>query len=284
MSPKVGVVLLNWHGWRDTICCLESLETLDYPALEIVVVDNASSDDSVEQIKRAFPRVELLQNERNKGFGGGCNPGIRWVMERDAELVWLLNNDTKVEPNTLSALVQCLVEKSRRVAAGSVLYYMDEPNRVQAWGGGHINFWLGTSKHFHHKPSPEELHYLTAASLLVKVNALKTAGLFDEQRFFMYWEDVDLCFRLRKNGGELAIAEDSRVFHKESASLGKRSVKLAQYFNQSAISFFRAHSTIPNISITAGLAGRLIKSLLRGDFSVATTIAKLLMGSIKDNS
>lgn len=279
MTPKVGVVLLNWHGWRDTINCLESLQSLDYPAFEIVVVDNASTDDSVQQIKRAFPHVQLLQNERNKGFGGGCNPGIRWVMERGAEMVWLLNNDTKVEPNTLTALVHCLLEQPRRVAAGSVLYYMDEPHRVQAWGGGRINFWLGTSKHFHHKPRPEELDYLTAASLLVKANSLKTAGLFDEQRFFMYWEDVDLCFRLRKQGGELAIAEDSRVFHKESASLGKENPLLAYYFNQSARSFFSKHSQYNPAPLAIGSAGRLFKRIIKRDWRGAKF---LVLGIIKN--
>ena len=179
-NQKVVVVLVNWHGWRDTISCLDSLLQLDYKNHEIVVVDNASTDDSVTRIKEKHPAVHIIINDRNKGFGGGCNPAIIWAFERNAQLVWLLNNDTVVESQTLTELAHELDDHPEVAAVGSVLYYMHDKSLVQAWGGGWVDFRLGTARHLYNKPPPGRLDYLTAASILIRSVALEKIGLFDE--------------------------------------------------------------------------------------------------------
>lgn len=270
---QVAIILLNWHGWRDTLECLASLEKLDYPNHRVLVVDNASTDDSVERIQAVYPDIPLIVNERNLGFGGGCNVGIRKSLEDGADYIWLLNNDTKAELHALTAMVEVAEADPKVGAVGSVLYYMDEPEKVQAWGGGYINFWLGVSRH-HFVLAPENrLHYLTGASLLLRREALEQVGLFDEE-FFMYWEDTDLGFRLRKGGWRLAVAEGSCIWHKESASLGKKSPLLDQYFNASAVRFFRKHAPLPAFPILIGVGGRMVKRLILGDWKRASCVLK----------
>jgi GT2 family glycosyltransferase len=117
------------------------------------------------------------------------------------------------------------------------------------------------------------LQYLTAASVLLRATAIREAGSFD-QRFFMYWEDADLSLRLKKAGWKLAVAEDARVLHRESASLGKRSPTLDLYYSRSVVVFFRKHSTFPWIAIAVSAGGRLIKRLLTGHFRSALAIVK----------
>ncbi|MCX7596938.1 MAG: glycosyltransferase family 2 protein, partial [Fischerella sp.] len=136
---KVFVILLNWNGWQDTVKCIVSLKGLSYPNYEIVVLDNASTNDSVEQIRAAHPDVTLIETGANLGFAGGNNVGIRYALEHGAEYIWLLNNDTIVDANALSAMVTKAESDPKIGLVGSVLYYMNNPGSVQAWGGGTVN-------------------------------------------------------------------------------------------------------------------------------------------------
>lgn len=258
----VYVIVLNWNGWRDTSVCLSSLENLDYPNYEMVVVDNGSTDHSVEEIRKAYPQITLLETGRNLGFAGGNNVGIRYALERGADYIWLLNNDTVVDPNALTAMVEIAESDPKIGAVGSVLYYMNQPEKVQAWGGGRISLITGRSRHL---LSPGELHYITGASLLLRTEALEQVGLLDEG-FFMYWEDADLSFRLRQKGWAVAVAPDSRVLHKESASAKKGSPQQDILFNASAVRFFRRHAQFPLLPIVLGIGGRMLKRLLLRDW------------------
>lgn len=260
--PLVYVIVLNWNGWQETLECLTSLEVLDYPNYEVVVVDNGSTNGSAEEIRKAKPQVTLLETGRNLGFAGGNNIGIRYALEQGAEYIWLLNNDTVVDPGALTAMIE-LAEKDRRIGVvGSVLYYMEQPTKVQAWGGGRVNLLTGRSRHL---LAPGEPHYITGASMLLRREALEQVGLLDEG-FFMYWEDADFGFRLRKAAWKLEVAPNARVWHKESASLGKKSPILDEYFNASAVRFFRRHAPFSAWPIFVGVGGRALKRMARGDW------------------
>ena len=264
-SSLVVVILLNWHGWRDTIACLESLASIDYANYRVLVVDNDSTDDSVARIRAAHPGVPILETGRNLGFSGGCNVGIRRAVEEGADYVWLLNNDTTVDPQALTDMVAVAEADLGVGAVGSVLYYLDSPKDIQAWGGGRVCFWSGRTRH-HLGPVPSaRLHYLTAASILLRRRALEEVGLLDENTFFMYWEDTDFSFRLRKAGWRLAVADQSIVLHREHAATGKGSPLLDYYFNESAVRFFRRYASIPAWPISIGVLGRLAKRVLRGN-------------------
>lgn len=262
---SVYIILLNWHGWRDTIACLDSLARLDYQNYHVLVVDNGSTDDSVARIRAAHPEVPIIETGRNLGFSGGCNVGIRRAVDEGADYVWLLNNDTTVDPQALSAMVAVAEVDPRVGAVGSVLYYLDSPKDIQAWGGGRVCFWSGRTRH-HLGPVPSaSLHYLTAASILIRRSAMEEVGLLDESTFFMYWEDTDFSFRLRKAGWRLAIADQSIVLHREHAATGKGSPLLDYYFNESAVRFFRRYAPIAAWPIAIGVLGRLVKRVLRGN-------------------
>ena len=148
MQPKVCIIVLNWNGWADTCHCLSSLQHLTYSNYRILVVDNGSTDDSVEQIRTQFPGIELVEAGSNLGFASGCNAGIARALAAGADYVWLLNNDTTVDASALGGLVDKASSGLRIGAVGSAIYFTEEPNRLQAWGGGAVNFWLGRSRHF----------------------------------------------------------------------------------------------------------------------------------------
>ncbi|HUP03472.1 MAG TPA: glycosyltransferase family 2 protein [Bryobacteraceae bacterium] len=279
---SVVTVILNWNSWRETLACLRSLEELDRPACPLVV-DNGSTNDSVARIREAFPDVEVIELEENLGFGGGCNAGIREALGRGAEFVWLLNNDTVVERRTLSALLENIRADAGIGAAGSAVWLMDRPGRVQVWGGWRVHMMLGVVSPIRAGAPVGRSGYITGASCLLRAEALRSTGLFDEG-FFLYWEDADLGFRLRRNGWKLAVAGESRVWHKECASLGRRSVAHDYWNNASAVRFFRRYAKVPAIPLIAGGAYRMARRLALGDFQRIHAVLRGLAAGLRESA
>lgn len=268
---RVCVVLLNWNGWSDTSACLSSLRFLDYSNHEVLVVDNGSTDDSVARLHEFYPEVEVIEAGRNLGFAGGCNVGIERALALHADYIWLLNNDTLVEAGTLRALVAKAESDPNIGAVGSAIYSMLQPDRLQVWGGGYVNFWLGRSRHFERPVPDSKIEFLTGASLLIRRRAVEAVGLLDDE-FFMYWEDGDYCFRLRAAGWKLGVAGEARIWHKESSSVGKASARMDAYFNASARRFFQKHGALPAVSLWTGVALSLGKRALTGDWERFNTL------------
>lgn len=266
----IWVVVLNWNGWQDTIECLRSLDKLAYQHYRVLVIDNGSTDDSVARIKEQFPEIELIETGKNLGFAGANNLGILHALNRGAEFVWLLNNDTLVEPHSLSQLVEVALNNPEAGAVGSVLYYLDNPSQVQAWGGGRVNFLLGRTHHAH---QPARLDYLTAASLLIRRRVFESVGLLDDG-FFMYWEDADFGYRMRKAGWKLAVAAETRILHKESASSGTKSYRTNLYLSASTVRFFSKHGKAAFATIAVSIAGRALLRLATGAWHRAWAVVK----------
>ncbi len=265
-QPSVTCVVLNWNGWADTIQCLEALERCAYPRLTVVVVDNGSTNDSVARIRAAHPAVPLLEAGRNLGFAGGNNIGIRYALERGAEYIWLLNNDTEAATDALSELVGKAMSDPRIGAVASVCYYADSPSTVQAWAGARMNLWIGYARNST-TPHPDDwFHSLYGASILLRSEALQDAGLLDEG-FFHYWEETELCLRLLEKRWRLAAAPESKILHKVAGSTGRKSPVLDRYFTASGLRILRLHSPAPAIAMFLFLAARFARRLVRLQFS-----------------
>lgn len=265
------MVVLNWNGWRDTERCLASLQESDYENLQVIVVDNGSSDNSVDKIRTNFPDLCIIASEANLGFGGGNNLGITKALSEGSEYVWLLNNDTLVYPNTLTELVRLAARSPRAGAIGSVLLHMNDPKKVQAWGGGWVNLLTGATGHFVTDVVQDKIDYLTAASILLRVSALEAVGLFDED-FFMYWEDADLSFRLRNAGWILLVAKNALVLHKETGSSVRGSAQLDYYYHRSANTFMRKHSPVPLFPQFLSTGWRVMRRLARAEWDRVAAI------------
>lgn len=220
--PLIHVVIPNWNGWRDTLECLGALRGLDHASLRPVVVDNGSTDDSVARIRAAFPDCDLITLDRNLGFAGGTNVGIRHAVQAGADYVWLLNNDAIPEPGALRSMLET-AHSAGAGLVGSALRYTHAPETLQALGGGYVHWWLGLPHNIVRRRDLDRLEYLVGASMLVRSDVFGDVGLLDEG-FFLYWEDVDFCIRARDAGWGLAVATDAVVLHKEggTASGGAR--------------------------------------------------------------
>jgi GT2 family glycosyltransferase len=193
-APEIACVLVNWNNWQDTATCLDSLALQDYPNLRVLVVDNASSNDSVSQLRALHPWVTILESPENEGFPRACNLGARHPLVSAAPFLWFLNNDTVAPPDTAHKLLAKAQANPRAGVVGSVLRYMHEPARIQAWGGGNISRWTGYNTHFNAPTSIGPDTYLTFASVLIPRTCFNQLnGLYEGA--FMYCEDCDFCLR-----------------------------------------------------------------------------------------
>jgi GT2 family glycosyltransferase len=265
-DPSVCCVIVNWNGWRDTLDCLASLRDQEYGNLQILVVDNGSTDDSVERIRSAFPEARLIETGKNLGFSSGCNVGLRAALAGNAEFVWLLNNDTVCPPDTLRKLIRRAVARPDAGLVGTVLFYAHDPTKVQAWGGGRIWPWIAFSTHFH---APTEFGpncYTTFASALARRAMLEEVGLLYEG-FFMYYDDSDLCLRMQKTRWKIVMAEDTAVLHKEGASTttGEKPF-MTKIVTVSSLRLIRRNSKIAFLGIPLYVALRLGNRIFRREW------------------
>ena len=263
--PRVACVVLNWNGWQDTLACLEGLSRVCYPAFTTIVIDNGSTDDSPSKISASYPHVELIESGGNIGFAAGNNVGIRRAIEDGFEYIWLLNNDTIPEKESLTELVRKAESDQRLGAVGSILHYESDPDHIQAWGGGKVSSVFGYATHAVAAKPDAWFDYLTAASLLVRTEAFQEVGLLDES-FFLYWEDTEFGFRLRRYNWRLGVASGARVLHKESGSTSGAGGARARYFTTSGILFLSKVAKSPWISIPIFLLLRIGKSIVSGQW------------------
>ena len=273
--------MLNWRGVEDTLACLESLRQLTYPNWQVVVVDNGSGDDSVVHITDHCPEVDLVETGANLGFAGGCNVGIRRALDRGADYLWLLNSDTWVNSTALSAMVELAERDPALGAVGSVIYDQAVPERILAWGGGWVDLRRGRPSHALAQVEGAALDYLTGASLLLRARALEQVGLLDES-FFLYWEETDLCFRLRADGWKLGVAPDSRVWHRAPGGSRRRLRQKDRHFSESAVRFLFRYAPHPWMAALTGAALRLGKRLARGQFGRARAVVRGTLAGLRE--
>jgi len=233
-NQKVFITILNWNGKVDTLNCLSSLQKCTYSNQEIVVVDNGSSDDSVEQIKLLFPSVTLLETGKNLGYAEGNNVGIRYALEKNADYVLLLNNDTTVAPDFLDQLVLAAQQHPDTGVFGATLLYMDKPNTVWFAGAKWNSNTLTFDYPFQDQILPDNFDtttdYACGAALFFRAKVAQSIGLLDA-RFFLVWEESDWCLRATRAGYGCIMVPSAYVWHKVGASFDGESSPLRQYFS-----------------------------------------------------
>lgn len=213
--PLVYIIILNYNGAHLTLDCLRSVSRVDYPNLRILIVDNASTDGSATQLRTALrdPRAELLVNSHNQGYAGGNNRGIEKALSAGADYVCVLNNDTIVEPGFLRPLVRAM-EHDASLGIVSCPHidvrFPDSP--LYCW---RVNLFWGAATRVSGGAAEWDLgplDFIPGAAFLMRADTLQRIGMFDE-RFFLDWEDVDLCFRIRRAGYRLRIIGAPGIQH-----------------------------------------------------------------------
>ena len=252
MTPDLDIIIVSFNTREDLTACLASLDA-NRPARlrQIIVVDNASGDGSVQAVRARFPDVRLVALDRNVGFGAANNVALK---STDAPLVLFLNSDTLVPAGAVDTLAARL-EETGAVAAG--------PRLIDGRGRPEISFgrmlspvaqfkqkmwmWLAASGTdaardavARHLGREREVDWITGACLLARGDSVRAAGGFDE-RYFMYEEDVDLCAALRASGGRVLFTPKAEVVHRRGRSAAGDRAAVAAHYDRSHLAFYEKH-------------------------------------------
>ena len=219
----VNIVIPNWNGLRFLPACLASIKQQTYSPLQITVVDNGSSDGSLEYLKKHYPQVEVIALPENKGFSAAVNQGI---LSSTAPFVFLLNNDTELAPDCLSLLLEAAEQYENFVFFSPKMLSFHERTILDGVGDGYLRggagYRLGTLEKdgpLYNEPGP--IFGACAGAVLYRRSLFEHIGLFDED-FFAYLEDVDLNLRINYSGRKGYYVPAARVYHIGSASSGSK--------------------------------------------------------------
>lgn len=243
--PKVFIIILHWNGWPDTLDCLGSLKKIDYPNYEVVIVDNGSTDDSLEHLKD----FSVNRNQENLGFAGGNNVGIKHALEKGADYVLLLNNDTILHPKFLKELVKVGENNKKIGILGPTIYFHNKPRIWFAGGkinkiltkGTHLGYAQWGKSDFPHLDGGSwtsniyrEVDYITGCCFLIKGEVIEKIGLMNED-YFLYYEDADWCLRARNKGFKCVLVPKAKIWHKCSRSAQEGSSSYIYYHSRNGL-------------------------------------------------
>lgn len=269
MSPRIFVVVLNFNGARWLTACLDALLQTTYPSFSIIVVDNASTDDSPNLIRERYSEVILLQRHRNDGFSAGNNEGIHYALERQANYVVLLNPDTKVKPDWLSRLIEVGEREPHLGILGAVQlrYESDEWN---SWTRTVLKpeqqALLLDQKHC---PTWLEMEWVEGSCFAIKREVLQSVGLFDPI-FFSFYEEIDYCRRARYHGFHTGLVTQCRLHHYRGGVWETTSESQTARDYQCDKSQFIYSLTAPDRAITKNLINYGRTFLVKGKEALTT--------------
>lgn len=250
MVTNVYAVLVNWNLLDDTVACLQSLFAAGLPNGQAIVVDNGSTDLSVETITRHFGKiVNVISRPENMGYAEGANHGMRLALQLGAEWVFLINNDAYVSAEFFTAFEAFLASHPETVMLGPVIYFHSEPQRIWFFGDQRIGPLLLTHGNFRNQidrgqlPEMMEVDFLSGCALLIGRDVIEKVGFFDSS-LFMYGEEVDYCWRAKQAGFKLFAVRSAQAWHKVSRS-SNREKAFTQYLRtRNQIRFYRKYAPV----------------------------------------
>jgi GT2 family glycosyltransferase len=246
LEPKVSAIVINWNGFKDTLECIESLLKTDYSNYDVIVVDNGSSKLEQQQIRKlketyGVNKISVVELNTNLGFANANNVGIRIALQKGAEYILLLNNDTLVDPKFLREMIKVAHTDTKIGILGPKMFYYSNNNNKdrekRVWyAGGKVNMY------FTHKQeagkidvgqytNPKDVDYIAGACMLIRKEVFSAVGLLPRE-YFLGWEDIDFCISAKRRAGYRCIfVPGSYIWHKVSASYkrGNLSNKMVFY-------------------------------------------------------
>src|SRR5206468_2617305 len=217
-QPSASIVVVSYNTSAHIGSCLLSLMALDYPEMEIIVVDNASTDGSAELVRSRFPGVEVVELPTNKGFAGAASVGLYMA---SGDVVATVNPDVTLDPDWLAAVASTLRSLGDIGVIGSKILYPDK--RTIQHAGGVVHYPLATTEHIGRGEAdsgqyeqPREAQFVTGAALAMWREVGRALHFFDEEYFPLYYEDVDLCWRAREEGLRVLYQPKAIAYHKET--------------------------------------------------------------------
>lgn len=248
LAPRVLAIVLNYNLAHETVACVQSLLQSDYPALDVLVVDNGSGAESLSTLRTSLgDQVTVLSLPDNRFYAGGMNAGLAWGIERRADWLLAMNNDTLVAPSMVSRLVETAQSAPRVGAVAPLIYFGSDPGRLWSAGARRRRCWpfprelARGGRLAPHGDDPLIVDYVTGCAMLLSREALLDVGLFDP-RYRMYYEDADLCERLGRAGYQIMVAVQAKMWHLVGRTAGQEPALNRYYRTRNRWRYYMAHN------------------------------------------
>ena len=288
-TPAVCVVVLNRHGREYTAQCLRHLAAVVYPGLRAVLIDNGCAEFSAEEVHRLMPGAAYLRTEVNRGFTGGVNLGIQHALAGGAAYVFLLNNDTRIDPNAIAELIAVANRDANIGIVGAKLLQLDAPDTLESAGvrvelswGRIYQIGFGERDRGQYDAAADVPAVSGGAILLSRAVCERLSG-FDD-RYFRYLEDVDVCLRARAAGFRVVLCPRARVYHKGKGMTGGKTGAVTLYYaTRNHLLLMREHagggSLVRTLRALIVLGLNTAYALRAGSGSVADRLAAVGQGA-----
>ena len=291
--PLVSVVTLNYNQAKVTGEFLVSLQKASYPNLEVIVIDNNSTEDPTSYFKSLYPSAAIIRSPKNLGFTGGNNLGMKVCQGKYA---FIVNNDTEVTEDIFERMLEGFDQEETIGVVSPKIRYFDQPERIQFAGFTAINPFTGRNSGVGHLEIDEGQYdkgtfspYAHGAALLVKREVINKVGLFPEH-FFIYYEELDWSSQITRAGYKIYYQPTALIFHKESVTMGRESAIKAFYHNRNRILFMRRNFNLYQLASfylffsLFTVPKTFLKYILRGQWEHLRSFCRALLWNIQYNN
>lgn len=238
----VSIISVNYNQWEVTCALLDSIKRSHYDTIETIIVDNGSKENDAEIIQKHAPFAKVIKSDNNLGFAGGNNLGLKYA---NGEYIFFVNNDTIIEQHTIGLLVLKLNFYQKAGAVSPKIKYEYNPSVIQYAGSTEMHALTLRNKHIGHLEVDDGTHdeevttnFIHGAAMMVRSSVIKEVGSMSED-YFLYYEELDWCERIKAAGHELKYIPSALIFHKESISTGKNSPLKIYYLTRNRLLFAR---------------------------------------------
>lgn len=255
-QPHVFTVILNTNRRADTLECLASLAKNSWRNNTTIVLDNHSTDGSVDAIRSAFPDVQVIELAENQGYAGNNNVGIQAAMAQGADWVLVLNEDTLLDQECLAQLVAAGESDPRIGMVGPLVYHFDEPSVIQSAGGVLRRGWgsdhLGKNEPDHGQfPAAHDVEWLTGCAIMVRRAVIEQVGMLDVS-LFIYYEETEWCLRAQAAGWRLVNVPQAKLWHKGVKRDYSPSPNFTYYMTRNRFAMLSKHHAPAGVWMWAG--------------------------------
>jgi len=282
-NEKMGILIVNWNNKDVILECLQSIKKEGYIS-SVIVVDCASKDKSVKMIKEEYPQVKVLRLKEDLGYGGGNNHGIIYLLKKKKEYIFILNPDTVIRKGAINKLLDYMEKRENVGIAGPKI--LSEGGAIWSAGGiidkkrfsgGLIGIADRVLTHYSEVIEPD---FISGTAMMVKASVFEKAGLFGKD-FFMYYEDVDLCLRVKEKGFRVVYMPQAVIIHKESSSYGRDSPPQQYYMARNHLLFIQRNAPFRvRFRETFRLAKTLTEHLKKGEYFAVLGILDFYQGRL----
>ncbi len=238
----VSVITINYNNVDTTCEMLYSLKDLTHKNIEVIVVDNASKTDPTEKILSVYPLAKIIKNDKNLGFAGGNNVGIK---QAKGDFLFFVNNDTELTPKLIESLLEIFEKYPDAGIASPKFHYYFAPGTIEFAGYKNVNIFNGRNSMIGCRTIDNGqydkisiTHYAHGGAMMIPAKVVKDVGLMPEV-YFLYYEEFDWCEQIKRKGYKIYYQSNALIYHKESMTIGKKSVLKTFYLNRNRILFMR---------------------------------------------